>query len=64
MVCSREIQKTRLGDQLTVELSKAPGLELVERDEMSKIVAELELAQLAGAQNGRGRDCRCGRPPA
>jgi hypothetical protein len=48
VICSPDVQKSRLGDLLTVELSRSPDLELVEREELAKIVSELELSQLSG----------------
>jgi hypothetical protein len=51
ILCSRELQETAIGDLLAVELSKATGLELVNRDELSKIGSELKLSQLFDAAN-------------
>ena len=55
IVCSSDVQKTRLSDLLTVELSGLRGLELVERNELPTITNELELSQLLGAENVLGR---------
>jgi hypothetical protein len=48
-----EIQKTALSDLLTVELSKS--LELVEREQLQQILAEVELSKLVAADGVRLR---------
>lgn len=53
ILAAPEVQKTALSDLLTVELSQS--LELVEREQLQLILAEIELSQLAAAEGVRLR---------
>ncbi|MEN6404886.1 MAG: hypothetical protein ABFC77_00290 [Thermoguttaceae bacterium] len=55
VLCSKELQDTALNDLVAVELSKAMDLELVNREELSRVESELELAQLFDAASAEDR---------
>jgi hypothetical protein len=65
VVCSQEPRENGLGDLLTSELSKAPGIELVERERLAAVESELEISSLLGsAAGGRLQLGRMLRPDA
>ena len=41
VICAEEVRQAGLGDLVTVELSKASDLELVERDQLEAVTREL-----------------------
>lgn len=49
LLASPEIEKTGLPDLLTADLSKQPGIELVERQQIAAVVKELTLSNVVGA---------------
>jgi hypothetical protein len=52
VVCSQEPRENGLGDLLTVELGKAAGIELVERERLAAVESELEISALLGSAAG------------
>jgi hypothetical protein len=55
IVSSKEIQESGLSDLLTVRLGELPGLELVERDLLDKVVQEIALSAMLGAEQPENR---------
>ena len=60
ILASPEVRQGGLGDLLTAEATRLPGLELVERAELDRILGELTLASL-GAADGPERRLQAGR---
>ncbi len=57
VLSSGSVQRSGLGNLLTVRLSELDGIELVERDEVEKVLREQELGALVeSAAMGRGRE--------
>jgi hypothetical protein len=55
ILASAELRQAGLSDLLTAELSKSPGIELVEREQLAAATKELDLSALLGSANAAGR---------
>ena len=55
VLASEELQQAGLSELVTAELSKAKGVELVEREQLAVATKELDLSALLGSANAAGR---------
>lgn len=55
ILSSKEVQQSGLSDLLTVRLQNLPGVELVERDLLKKVLDEVTLSMMLGAEQSENR---------
>ena len=55
ILCSKAVQESGLGDLLTVQMQQLPGVELVERDRLRKVLDEIALSMMLGADRSENR---------
>jgi hypothetical protein len=55
ILSSKEMQESGLSDLLTVQMQELPGIELVERDLLQRVVKEVVLSKMLGADQPENR---------